>query len=103
MNDFSKPTDVSDVDIAFPGNVMHLMPPYEVVKESNKRFKPLFSAWFFSGIKIVSMNPRDGIDEKKALRHIKAIMGSFEPQHEHKEAAVCFLLDKWFEDIQWEK
>ena len=33
----------------------------------------------------------DGIDAKKAMRHLATIQRSWSPKHEHKEAAVAFL------------
>jgi len=47
--------------------------------------------------------PNDGIDQNKALRHIKAILGSFEPKHEHKEAAAAYLLSLWFKSVKYAK
>ena len=101
-NDFSQPTDVDAVDLAFPGSVHHLMPKYDDIYEEydrgSKWSNRLFSDWFFRGIESVDgLVVRDGIDKAKALRHIKTVMGSFEPKHEHKEAACAYLFDKWFD------
>jgi hypothetical protein len=32
--------------------------------------------------------------------HLKAIMGSFQPKHEHKTAGVAYLMSLWFEAVQ---
>ena len=48
------------------------------------------------------MKPKEGVDTKKALRHVKAVLGSWEPKHEHKEAGVAFLLNEWFDDVTYE-
>jgi len=87
------------LDLAFPANVRHLMPDPRTLPERS-RFDSLVSRWFFSGLPTgTDFKPRPGIDAGKALAHVKCILGSFEPKHEHKEAAVAFLLDHWFEDI----
>lgn len=107
---FERPTEISTLDMVFPTTVRHLMPDYAEIREvydrGNKWGNRLFSDWFYSGIKSTDgLIPRDGIDKKKALRHIRAVMGSFEPKHEHKEAACAYLLDKWFdgEQSKWER
>jgi hypothetical protein len=86
------------------------MPAYsEIAKEydrNNKWGNHLFNDWFFCGIKSVDgLVPREGIDKTKALRQIRAVMGSYEPKHEHKEAACAFLFDKWFDGkkSKWER
>jgi hypothetical protein len=102
------PQDVSDVELAFPARVNHLMPKYEdIPKEfrnwnSETIWNKLTSDWFYKGFKSLDMKPKEGIDVKKAMRHIRAILGSFEPKHEHKEAAVAYLLSQWFEEPKWE-
>jgi hypothetical protein len=73
--------------------------PPEFKKPSNK-WNQLFNQWFFKGIGDAKFTPKEGVDTNKALRHINTIMRSYEPSHEHKEAAVAFLLNEWFEDIQ---
>lgn len=103
------PQEISDLDNAFPARVSHLMPPMaEIPKEfcdwnGQNKWQKLVSAWFFAGVKLGKVSPKEGIDTKKALRHIQTIMGSFEPKHEHKEAACAYLLSLWFDDIQYER
>jgi len=43
------------------------------------------------------LTPKDGVDVKKAMRALKAALGSFEPKHEHKMAAVGYMLSQWFD------
>jgi hypothetical protein len=100
--------EISDVTLAFPADVLRLMPPYEEIPEEFKQFpggkwNKLFSDWFYCGLTRLDLQPREGVDENKALRHIKAVMASFQPSHEHKEAAVAFLFNEWFSDGEWEK
>lgn len=103
---FDKPSHVSDLDVAFPATVKHLMPSMDSIPQEfhngSTKWNNLVSAWFFKGLTKLDMSPKDGIEKSDAMRHIKAIMGSFEPKHEHKEAACAYLLSKWFEDATWE-
>jgi len=43
------------------------------------------------------LKSKPGIDRKAAIRHIKAIMASYAPKHEHKEAGCAYLFALWFE------
>lgn len=107
LKEFDQPKEVTDTDIAF-GSVKGLMPEYkDIPKEFNSYSgskgwsNQLFADWFYSGLTKLELVPREGIDKDKALRHIRAIMRSFEPKHEHKEATCSYLLDKWFESGKW--
>lgn len=109
-NTFEQPTEIDQITMVFPATVRHLMPVYAEIREEydrgNKWSNRLFSDWFYCGIKSTDgLVPREGIDKSKALRHIRAVMGSFEPKHEHKEAACAYLFDKWFdgEQSKWER
>jgi len=100
--------EVNSLDIAFGCNALKMMPaldkiPNEFKEFNQSKWNKLFNDWFFSGLSSLEIIPKQGVDKKKALAHIKTIMGSFEPQHEHKEAAVAYLLSEWFEDAKWEK
>lgn len=83
------------------------MPPYSEIPEeflwANGKWNEFFSDMFYSGIKDLKLNPRDGVDTRKALRHMRCVASSYEPEHEHKEAAVAYLMSLWFEDSStWE-
>lgn len=92
------------------GDIKH-MPKYDTIPADFKRhngnaYVKAVSSWFFSGgkrdgdaiiIDGVKFVPKAGVDSNKALRAIKAVLGSFEPKHEHKEAACAFMLSEWFE------
>jgi len=97
--------DVSSMDLAFGCNALNLMPSYEAIpdefKYGNTKWNKLFSDWFYFGIVNLHTTPKEDVNSSKALRHIETIMGSFEPQHEHKEAGVAYLFNEWFEDITW--
>lgn len=98
------PQEVSDVDMAFGGNAMELIPSYEKLK--NEKIDPkwvkLFSDWFYCGLAKLEIELNEGIDKQKALRHIKCVMKSFEPKHEHKELGVAYLFSQFFKDAKWE-
>lgn len=101
--------EVNGADVAF-GGVKH-MPKYDAIPEEFKRFNGndyvrAISFWFFKGAKrngdaIVidgkTFKPREGVNANKALNAIKAVLSSWEPKHEHKEAACAFMLSEWFE------
>lgn len=97
--------EVSDIELAFGGNVDKLMPAYDSIPQEFKRgstkWNKVFSQWFFSGLTGARWTPKEGVDKGKALRHVAAIMASFSPKHEHKEAACAFLMSQWFEDVKY--
>jgi len=101
--------EVSALDVAFGGGRMsELMPAYDHIpsqfKDWNRpgKWNKVMGDWFYSGLKNAQWKPKPGVDTKKALMHIKAVLGSFEPKHEHKEAGVAFLLSEWFEDVTYD-
>lgn len=104
---FAKPLPVTDLEMSFAGakEMERILPPYDALPEEFRRerhrYSPLVDEWFFSGLpKGTKFVPVDGIDGNQALRHVRAILGSFSPKHEHKSAGVAFLLSIWFSDIQ---
>ena len=109
MSDWTKPTEVDDVTLAFPANALELMPPRDECEaaladlsaKERKKWIDFQRTWFFNGLpKDVKFTLRDGIDGDKALRHLGMIQGSFAPKHEHKEAAVAYLASLWFKDVK---
>lgn len=99
-----KVPDINRLDMAF-GNIKHLPPMSEIPKRfsicSNTFQNKFVSKWFFGGLKdedLALLVPKSGVDKNKALAAIAAILRSFEPKHEHKEAGAAFLLSEWFED-----
>ena len=103
--------ETTTLDLAFPANVLEFMPKWEDIPEEFKGFgserDPIeitfVSDWFFGGIAKYTLIPREGVDGNKALSHIQMILASFEPKHEHKEAACAFLVREWFSDVSYEK
>lgn len=101
-----EPQEIDRVRMAFPASVADLMPAWDDIPEEFRRlnarpWSDITSEWFFRGLPgNVEFYPTDGIDPAKAIRHLKAILGSFEPKHEHKEAAVAYLMSQWFEKVE---
>lgn len=101
--------EVSGVDLAFGGDMKKLLPKWDDIPEEYRnmngitKWNKMVSDWFFCGIKDLKLKPKDGIDTHKAMSHIRAIMSSWEPKHEHKEAGCAYLLSQWFDDVQYKK
>jgi hypothetical protein len=92
------PIDIDDATYAFPGSIAHLMPPVEIIPDEffdRNDWADLASTWMFRGLADYSFNMKEGINGKKAFRHMEAIMRSFQPKHEYKIAAVGYLLSIW--------
>lgn len=96
-----QPQELSDLNVAFPTSVSHLMPRYDEIPSTftswNNPYVKKTSDWFYDGIKFSTLRAKEGIDATKAIRHLKAIMGSWEPKQEHKIAAVAYLMSLWFD------
>jgi hypothetical protein len=101
-----KPADVSDLEMAFGTTALKLMPLMseipEEFKRDHNRWVKVQQDWFFYGLKGAKWTPKNGIEPEAALRHLKVIQGSWEPKHEHKQAAVAYLISLWFEDVTYE-
>lgn len=90
--------EVTGVDLAFPTfNTDHVL-----LKEAedrgllhgNTQYNKLFSTLFFSGGKVKF---KEGIDtefQTRAWRYMRALIGSFSPKHEHKEAVCALILSE---------
>ena len=109
MTDWSKPTVVDLLTQAFPARIMHLLPAYEDIPPQFKQdsgtawntsqasWNAWQAKWFYRGLDENDLpTPVDGVDYDIAMRHLKTIQGSWEPKHEHKEAAVAYLASLWF-------
>lgn len=103
MTDYSQPHEVSDLMMAFPANLGELLPPMSVIpddypdKDTWLRFQ---YDWFHDGLPAtVEFYPKRGVDPEKGYRHLRTIQGSFEPKHQHKEAAVAWLASLWFDKV----
>jgi hypothetical protein len=104
---FDFPQEVDDATIAFPATVMHLMPVMEAIPEDYPRkyeWQDFITQWFFFGWEKATtkywLYTHPEIDGNKAIRHIRAVIGSYEPKHQHKEAATAWLMSRWFGGIR---
>jgi hypothetical protein len=102
---FAKPSDVDGLDCAFGGDMQKLLPPYDSIPDEFKQWNghkwvDIVDKWFYSGLpKETEIKPKSGVDPRKAMKHLQAIMVSFRPKHEHKTAGVAYLMSLWFDDI----
>jgi hypothetical protein len=100
-----RPKVVDKIDVAFgaAGRLHELLPPRESLPDEFRAQRgpwcELASRWFFQGLKGVDLVAKSGIDKNVALAHLSAIMGSWEPKHEHKIGGVGFLMSLWFEPV----
>ena len=104
-----KISDINDAEMAFGArDILKIMPDYKSIPDEFKNFNSknkwirLCSDMFFLGVKNIKMTPRTGVDSDKAFRHVRSIMVSYAPKHEHKAAACAYLFDQWFSDATWE-
>lgn len=99
--------EVNGADMAFGGNMKKLLPEYSDIPEEFRRERSKWNKvvldWFYCGLKNAVWSPKEGIDEKKALQHVKAVMGSWEPSHEHKLYGCAYLLSEFFNDVKYER
>lgn len=105
MKKWNKPQEVNGVNLAFGGDMKKLLPPMHEIPEEFQRLRTdwneLISKWFFRGLKSFDCVPKEGIDRGTALKHIGAILRSWEPSHEHKEAGCAYLLSLWFDEPKY--
>lgn len=98
--DFSAPQNVDDAEITFGGSINKLLPEYRSLPKEfrdGNAWSNEIDEWFFRGIpEGYTMAAKDGIDLRKALRHLQALMRSWLPKHEHKVAGAAYLLSLWF-------
>lgn len=95
--------DISDVELAFPSTLSKI-PTWESIPEEFKDHHPastfVMNFWMkkhtWDKFRAV---PREGVDPKRAFRMISHTLGCWGIKHEHKEAAVGFMLDQFFK--QW--
>lgn len=99
--DFSQPVEVPNSFLS--RHALELMPTWSAIPDSFKRSSnpwcQLAHRWFFDGLEGTFV-PKTGIDLDRAMRQLKLILGSWSPAHEHKEAAVAYLMSLWFERFE---
>lgn len=98
--DWSVPKPVSDAEFAFPTRVIgYFIPGWDELPETFQQgtsgYENLAILACFNGIELLSEALRDEVDAALARRQLIAIVRSFQPKHEHKEAAIAYLLSLW--------
>jgi hypothetical protein len=103
VDKWAYPKAVTDVEIAFGGNMEELLPPAEVIPEEfwkgETKWNKLAEAIFYGRKTNFVIHERENIDVHFAARHIRAILASFEPKHEHKMAGCAYLLSRFYADV----
>lgn len=93
------PIKTNKLEMVF-GEIKGRLPKWSEIPEQYKRSShpccAEISRIFFKGGNISHWKERDGINRVEAINHIKSILTSWEPKHEHKEAGCAYLLDLWF-------
>lgn len=97
--------DLTDADLVFPARALSWMPTMEQIpkefRDGDTEWNQIASQWFYAGISDdAEFVPREGIDPVKAVRALKATLGSYAPKHEHKEAAVAYMMSCWFTKVE---
>ncbi len=103
-NKWDKPQEVSGLDVVFGGDIEKLLPPRGDIPQEfyagRTDWCKFVSRWFFKGLPDgTAFRCKEGVDGNTALRHLRAIMCSFEPKHEHKTGGVAWMMSLWFEDV----
>lgn len=81
------------------------MPKWEALPKEfrdNWHYNPfckVASSLFYEGGNLMErgLTPKEGVDEHKVYRILRAWLGSWAPKHEHKIAAVGYALSEWFD------
>lgn len=99
LGKWEAPTDVSDLDLAFPARGEELTPPFYSLPSD---FQDLSNRWCgvvedaFFGRGGVEISVRSDISFESASRHLRVVMGTFATKHEHKIAGAGYLMSRWF-------
>lgn len=94
--------EVTDLDCAF-GAAMRILPPYKELPDEFRSMRGKFcdavSQLFYKGgtLSDLGLRPKEGVDESKVYRVLKACLGDFAPSHEHKIGGTGYLLSQWYE------
>jgi len=94
------PREITDIKMAFPSNVIgEYLPQKEEIPrdfwEYSNKYNRLAANLFFKGGDPGKF--KKGINRGLAIRHLQTCLSSFEPEHEHKQAGVGYLLSLWLD------
>ncbi len=107
--------ELDAIEIAFPAGALRWMPKYEDIPDEYKdhvgfgdseyECVTIANYWFANGLnEDVEFYPREGVDARKAFDALRATLGSYAPKHEHKIAAVAYMMSCWFKEVKkWKR
>jgi hypothetical protein len=102
-NEWMQPKNVLRIDLLLP-LYKDIPEDFKLERGDARKWTKIVNEWFFNGMRSVRVIvKRKEIDQVVAMRHLKEIMNSWEPQHEHKIAGVAYLMSLWFDDIMYER
>ena len=94
-----QPIPITAAERAFGGKAMQILPKWSDIPDEFWRNESPWarwaSGWFFKGLERYPI-AKEGIDLSLAMQNLGAVLSSFEPKHEHKEAGVAYLASLWF-------
>lgn len=103
------PLETSQIERAFPAHFERLMVAPERIPATFWRGREGYQPSTFTGLTMtwmmgrwpegVAYAPMPDVDAETAFWHLHCIIGSYGPKHEHKEACVEFLAERWFQGI----
>jgi hypothetical protein len=98
--DWSRPKTVPDVQFAFPAYIIGtLITEWDDLPDEFRNrtsgYEELAGHACFNNVGFRSDSLLEGIDIELANRQLNAIARSFQPKHQHKEAAIAYLLSLW--------
>lgn len=94
--------EITDADLAFGTTVG--LPDYETIDKAFNwpginKWVVFVDSWFSRSIEELKFMPKEGIDPDKAFRHLRALLITFAPKHEHKMAGIACLCSQYFTDV----
>lgn len=94
-----QPIEVTDVLMAFPATVAHLIPPREEWEKSkpSREAELLYRDTFLHGPNELTLVAREGVDAPTAWRHLTCLLGTYSTKAEDKKSMCCYLIDLWFD------
>lgn len=97
------PIPVTDVDLAFGGRIDVLLPAMKDIPEAfingGTVWNRAIERMFYDGPEGIAVEPKEGVSPREALRHIAAVLVSFQPKHEHKLAGCAYLMSEFFLEV----
>lgn len=107
---WDKPVVLSGLDVAFGAGhdlMEKVLPAWKEIPEDftwnggsgkgeARQWIHKVEDWFYKGITALKVTMKEDVDPDVALRHLRCIIGSFEPKHEHKTAGAAYLMSLWY-------